>query len=56
MKTQTENRGGRREGAGRKAVPSIVRKYRVPLAYKKEASAEIKAILKKYRIKYLSEK
>lgn len=29
--------------------PYILRRYRIPREYQKEASAEIKALLKKYR-------
>ena len=45
--------GGKRENAGRKGVPSIIRRYRIPLAYEKQATKEIKEVLTRYREKYL---
>lgn len=43
--------GGSRKNTGPKAVPYIVRQYRVPAAFGAECSAEIMKIIKKYRRK-----
>lgn len=43
--------GGYRRNAGPKSVPYKVRAYRVPKAYLNECTAELKAIILKYREK-----